>query len=75
MILQYVLIGINDEEFHNDVFEIKIETHEKKIKSDASQEITYEEFIKMTVPEIMHSTTNSKSTYGNFLYVDSKDTT
>jgi hypothetical protein len=70
-----MLIGINDEEFHDDVFEIKIETLEKKIRSDVSQEITYEEFIKMTVPEIMHSTTSSKSTYGNFLYVDSKDTT
>jgi len=70
-----MIIGINVEDFEVEIFQINIDSDEKKTQSSPLQEITNEPFLKQVISGHSESKTGTESTEGNLLEINYKDTT
>lgn len=70
-----MIVGIKDEKLEEEYLEISIDSDEKEIRSDPSQETTKEDFVKVMNSESSESNTKSNSTVGNLLSLNLSDTT
>jgi len=70
-----MIIGINVEDFQEEIFQINMDSNNKKIKSSPLQEITNETFVKQAISSSSETNTGTESTEGNLLVVNYKDTT
>ena len=70
-----MIIGINVEDIDEEIFQINIDSDEKKTQSSPLQEITNESFVKQAISDNPEPNTGTESTEGNLLEVNYKDTT
>ena len=69
-----MIIITSEENFNEEIFEVKMDSEEKTIKSSPLQEITNEDFLRRGITTSPESITISNIVSGNLLEVNS-DTT
>ncbi|GFN40238.1 MAG: hypothetical protein YK1309IOTA_1470012 [Marine Group I thaumarchaeote] len=70
-----MIIRINVEDLDEEIFQVDIDSDEKKTPSSPLQEITNEPFVKQVISDNPEPNTGTESTEGNLLEVNYKDTT